>query len=75
MLLDDARLQLAKHNIPKTVASHATALRGKREWVVSISGGVELDVALVVNAAIVQAAVQDAHMQSSPSTTEAWWWD
>jgi hypothetical protein len=75
MLLDDARLQLAAHHVPKTVASHASAIRGRRAWVVSISGGVELDVARVVNVAGVQAEVREARMHASPNSAKSWWWD
>jgi len=75
MLLDGARLQLAAHHVPKTVASQASALRRSRGWVVSISGGVELDVASAVNAADVQAEVRDARMHASPNDANSWWWD
>ena len=62
MLLDDTRLQLAAHRVPKSVASHASALRIGRTWVVSVSGGVELDVPRVVNAAELQADVGEVRM-------------
>lgn len=75
MLMNDSQVQLAKHNVPKTVASYANALRGKREWVISVSGGVELDVGRVVNDANVQAKVREVHSLSAPGFTEAWWWD
>jgi hypothetical protein len=75
MLLDNSRLQLAAHHVPKTVASHASAFRGKRAWVVSVSGGVELDGARVVNTAGVQAEVREARMHASPNSTKLWWWD
>ena len=75
MLLDDARLQPAAHRIPKNVASHASALKRGRTWVVSVSGGVELDVPRVINAAEVQAGVRDAWTHASPKRIELWWWD
>jgi hypothetical protein len=75
MLLDDARLQLAVHHVPKTVASHASALRRSRAWIVTVSGGVELDVTHAVNAAGVHAEVRDARLHSSPTHTNSWWWD
>lgn len=49
MLLDERRLQLAPHPVPKTVASEASALRRSREGIVTVSGGVDLDVASPVN--------------------------
>jgi len=75
MLLDDRRLQLAAHRIPKNVASHASALWKGRTWVVSVSGGVELDVPRVVNAAELQVEVREARMHASPQRIESWWWD
>jgi hypothetical protein len=75
MLLDDARLQLAAHYVPKTVASHASALRRNRAWLVSVSGGVELDVPRVVNAAEVRADLREARQRAAPNDAEPWWWD
>jgi hypothetical protein len=75
MLLDAKRLQLAPHPVPKTVASQASALRRSRAWVVTVSGGVELDVTHPVNAASVQEAVQEARTSASPTQANSWWWD
>ncbi|MBA4107925.1 MAG: hypothetical protein C0485_19510 [Pirellula sp.] len=75
MLLDDARLQLASHHVPRTVASQASAIKGRREWIVSISGGVELDVARLINAANVQTEIREARTEASPSPAASWWWD
>ncbi len=75
MLLDEGRLKVAAHRIPKSVPSRASALKSGRSWVVSVSGGVELDVPRVVNAAELQVEVQEARMHASPKLTESWWWD
>ncbi len=74
-LLDDTRLQLAAHRVPKNVDSQASALRRGHTWVVCVSGGVELDVPRVVNAADVQAEVREARMRASSNPTNSWWWD
>jgi hypothetical protein len=75
MLLDDSRLQLAAHRVPKTVASQASAVRKNRAWVVSVSGGVELNVPHVVNAADVQAEVRETRIDAAPNHNNSWWWD
>jgi hypothetical protein len=75
MLLDDTRLELAAHRVPKNVPSHASALPRGRTWVVSVSGGVELDVPRVVNAADLQVELREARVQASPKRIETWWWD
>jgi len=67
--------RLAAHRIPKNVASHASALRRGRTWVVSVSGGVELDVPRVVNAAELQVELREARIHASPKSIESWWWD
>lgn len=75
MLLDDSRLQLGTHIVPETVASEASAVRGRRGWVMSVSGGVEMDVAQVVNSPDVRAEVGKARLRSSPNQSKSWWWD
>ena len=75
MFLDESRLQLAAHRVPKTVASQANAVKKRRAWVISVSGGVDLDVGSVVNTPAVQAEVQTARTSSSPSQSKSWWWD
>jgi hypothetical protein len=75
MLMNDARLQLSAYRIPKNVASHASALKRGRTWVVSVSGGVELDVPRLVNGAELQAEVREAWMRAAPKGIETWWWD
>jgi hypothetical protein len=75
MLLDGTRLQLAAHRLPKNVASHGSALKRGRSWVVSVSGGVELDVPRVVNSAELQFDVQEVRLQTSPNHVNSWWWD
>jgi hypothetical protein len=75
MLLDGKRLQLASHRVPKNVASQASAIEKGHTWVVSVSGGVELDVPHVVNAPDVQADVREARTHAAPGPTNSWWWD
>jgi hypothetical protein len=74
-MLDDKRLQLAAYRVPKHVASQASAVEVGRAWVVSVSGGVELDVTQVVNAADVQAEVGEARKRATPTGGVSWWWD
>jgi hypothetical protein len=75
MLLDEARLQPAQYRVPKSVASQARALRRGDNWVVSVSGGVELDVPRVVNSAEVKTQVREARMQAAPNHSDSWWWN
>jgi len=71
MCLDGTRLQLAAHHVPKTVASQTSALRSSRGWVVSVSGGVELDVPRVINAPGVQADWRGSKLISARNRQES----
>jgi hypothetical protein len=75
LLLDDARLELAACPVPKTVVSHASAIRRTRGWIVTVSGGVELDVAAPVNDAQVQADVGATRIRAAATDENSWWWD
>jgi hypothetical protein len=75
MLLDETRLQLVKHQVPKTVASQANALKRSRAWIVTVSGGVELDVITAVNNAEARPEVRAARMHAAPNAADSWWWD
>lgn len=75
MLLDETRLQLAPHRVPKTTASQASAIKTSRGWVVSVSGGVELDMSSVINEAKVQANVGEVRMSAQAGPAQSWWWD
>jgi hypothetical protein len=43
--------------------------------VATVSGGVELDVTHAVNAADVEAEVQEARTDAAPTDANSWWWD
>jgi hypothetical protein len=75
MLREERRLKLAEHPVPRTVASQASAVRVRRSWVVSVSGGVELDVGRAVNAAIESAETSAARSPAAPGQAKSWWWD
>jgi hypothetical protein len=75
LLLDEKRLQLAAYRIPKNVASQASAVERGQAWVVSVSGGVELDVPRLVNAAEVDAGIRESRTRAAPNPTNSWWWD
>ncbi|HMO84783.1 MAG TPA: DUF1598 domain-containing protein [Lacipirellulaceae bacterium] len=75
MLLDESRLQLAARQVPQKVASQASAIRTRRGWVVSVSGGVELDVGRAVNDATVNPEVSNWRQAAAPPESTSWWWD
>jgi hypothetical protein len=75
MLMDVNRLQLASQPAPISVASHAVAVRRRGEWLIAVSGGVELDVASAVNAAAVKPELIKVQTDALPNDAASWWWD
>jgi len=75
LLFDDKRLAVAEYNVPKTLASRASLLRKDREWIVSVSGGVEIDSWSVLKQVEVQPALAEVRTKSAPIKPDRWWWD
>ncbi len=74
MLTDARKITGESMSVPKRIASQARALRGARGWVVSVSGGVDLDTAGVLAQAEVNPKLEAARDQAK-DVTAAWWWD
>jgi len=73
-LTDPSKLTGEEFAVPKSVPSQARALRGRRGWVVSVSGGVDLNAEPVVAHAVTDrklAAIRD----KSAHRGRSWWWD
>jgi hypothetical protein len=43
LLLDESRIAAAEYPVPKSVASRASFVRKGRDWIISLSGGVQVD--------------------------------
>jgi hypothetical protein len=75
LLWDDKRLAVAEYHVPKTLASRASLLRSGREWIISVSGGVEIDSWSVLKQVEVQPALADVRTKAAPAKPDRWWWD
>ncbi len=74
MLLDEKQLGLDEFDVPRRVPTQAAVLRKGRSWIVSASGGVELNVW-----PLVEKGQPDAKMALLRARAEHqgdhWWWD
>jgi len=73
-LSDPVQLIGEDYPVPQRVPSQAKAVRGRRGWVIGVSGGVDLDTQSVLDAAEEESklsAVRDGAVDRS----ERWWWD
>lgn len=75
LLLHDKRIAVAEYHVPKTVASRASLIRKEGRWVVSVSGGVEVDSWSVLNEVQIKSELSDVHTLAASSKAKRWWWD
>lgn len=75
VLMDPKQIGVAAYQVPKTVSSQASSLKKGREWIISVSGGVDFDVLPVVdrvNRSDMINAIRSKSVQRKPAV---WWWD
>ena len=75
LLLDEKQITVAEYHAPKTIASQASVLRQGRGWVVSISGGVDINSWAVLEKAEVSADLATTRKGALSAAGKRWWWD
>jgi hypothetical protein len=75
LLLDEKRLAVAEYHVPKMIDSRASLVRKDRRWIISVSGGVEVDSWAVLERTQVEPLLADARTQAAADKAERWWWD
>jgi hypothetical protein len=73
LLLSDAnKIRGQTHSVPKSVSSLASVTRGRKGWIVSVSGGVDLDVQSVLKTTIINHDLKNIDPEAKG---DSWWWD
>jgi hypothetical protein len=75
LLLDEKQIGVAQYNVPKTVDSRASLIRKGREWILSLSGGVQVDSWSVVSRVETRNELSATRQQAAARQPERWWWD
>jgi hypothetical protein len=75
LLLDDRRVAVAEYHVPKTVDSRASLVRKGSSWILSLSGGVQVDSWSVLERIETTAELTDKRREATKSRRERWWWD
>jgi hypothetical protein len=75
VLLEDKRVAVAEYPIPRTIDSRASLIRKEGRWVISVSGGVELDSWSVLERTETAADLADARQAAAQLKSDRWWWD
>ncbi len=74
VLMNDTRLTGHRFAVPASVPSEASLVRGRAGWIVSISGGVEIDSWSVVERTEVDKSLAIKHQKATPTDHNRWWW-
>ncbi|HEY2411141.1 MAG TPA: DUF1598 domain-containing protein [Pirellulaceae bacterium] len=75
LLLDEKRLAVAEYQIPKTIDSRASLIRRGPDWILSLSGGIQIDSWSVLNHVETKADLTATRQSAIPPSTTRWWWD
>jgi hypothetical protein len=75
LLLDDRQLAIGIYPVPKTVASRASLVRKGNGWILSLSGGVQVDSWSVVERAENNEDVTRTAREAMATRRGQWWWD
>jgi len=75
LLLNNGELAVSEYEAPKTVHSMASAVKKRRNWIISVSGGVELDSFGVAGRQAVDAALAPVRADAIGGQNQGWWWN
>lgn len=65
----------AEYPVPKQVASRASLVKSGRQWIVSVSGGVQIDVWSVIDKASADPRLAAVRTRSASRDATRWCWD
>ena len=73
-ILGAESIELPSWNVPKTVPAQCSFVRASNSWLVSVSGGVQLDPWGVAQREEVVPQVNQLAANATP-TSDRWWWN
>jgi len=74
VLLDQTRVRGPRYSVPEFVDSNASFLRGRSGWIVSVSGGVEVDSWSVVRQVQESTSLEAVRDRADARWRQRWWW-
>jgi hypothetical protein len=75
LLLDERRIGIAEYATPKTIDSRASLMRKGRDWIISLSGGVQVDSWSALDRTETAAELSQTRSVARATGTNRWWWD
>jgi hypothetical protein len=75
LLLDERQLAVSDYALPGKVDSRASFVKKGSGWILSLSGGVQVDSWSVLERVETTPALTDRHRQAAANRRDHWWWD
>jgi hypothetical protein len=75
LLMDAKRIALSEHHMPRQVASTASFVKSGKDWLVTISGGVEMTGWPVIEREEGLPALDETRRSAAAGDAKRWWWD
>lgn len=74
-LLDPTDVEIQKFPAPKQVDTRASAIKKGRNWIISASGGVEINSYAVIQNVVENEDLATTRAQAAANDETAWWWN
>ena len=74
VLGDASRLQGPRYRVPTSIPSVASTIRGRRGWIVSVSGGVSIDAWTVAGQTETDDGIAARRAKAVQGVGQRWWW-
>jgi hypothetical protein len=75
LLLDEKRLAVAEYQVARTIDSRASLIRRGPDWILSLSGGIQIDSWSVLEHVEAKPDLAKYRQSAAPPTQIRWWWD
>ncbi len=75
LLMNTDQLRTAEFNVPKQVASQASAVKKGSGWIISASGGVMINSWSIADKSQQSGAVAPVRAKAAPADDTKWWWN
>lgn len=75
LLMNDAQLPAHQFHAPKQIDAQASFLKRGRNWLISVSGGVQINPWQIAANVTVDDEIAATHREAAYAADDRWWWD
>jgi hypothetical protein len=75
LLRSESPLQVGQWNAPTTIDTQSSFVKKGRTWIITASGGVQIDSWQVVDRTVPMDQLGQVHSTAAPQPSAPWWWN